>query len=187
MGDKTKATMTARDDYPEPDGMHPAQYDQMCNEIDMLRGKVGRIRNDGWTDADRWRAHSEVLNTVGYRLAVARGRNITDGVTSGSPLADVDALIAKATRFDGLQERCAAWRKSKYPESTEFGVFTKLVEEVGEVARAMIGLAEKREGRGEVHLEAAQVVLVLLSLLGWFYPGHDLLADVIAELERQGG
>lgn len=53
--------MGARDDYPEPAGMHPAQHGQMCDEIDLLRvgvrGEIERIS----VELDRLRAEVERL------------------------------------------------------------------------------------------------------------------------------
>lgn len=75
----------------------------------------------------------------------------------------------------GIQLRAGAWRMARYPDSIEEGVLAKLVEEVGELARAVIGRLEERPGRGDVGQEAAQVLLVMCSLFGRWYPDEILL------------
>jgi NTP pyrophosphatase (non-canonical NTP hydrolase) len=85
-----------------------------------------------------------------------------------------------------LQSRSTAWRAQHYPDCTPTDVVAKLFEEGGELARAIIGDLEGRPDRGDVGQEAAQVVLVVLSLVGRFYPDIDVLAEVNAELLRHG-
>jgi hypothetical protein len=99
-------------------------------------------------------------------------------------VAALNAAAEVTMRQRALQSRCAAWREAKYPDSTKFSVGMKFFEEAGEFARAVVGDVEHRPGRGDVHQEAAQSILVLLSLIGMFYPYRDLLDTVWAELER---
>lgn len=91
---------------------------------------------------------------------------------------DFEAVAAE------LQQRCAAWRMAKFPTSTPEGVLAKLLEEAGEFARAVIGEVEGRSGRGDVHQEGAQTILVVLSIIGQWYPGRNVLVEVLAELHR---
>jgi NTP pyrophosphatase (non-canonical NTP hydrolase) len=65
-------------------------------------------------------------------------------------------------------------------------VLCKLTEEVGEVAKALIGEWESREGRGDPVQEAAQVIIVLASLIHITHPEADLFAAVWDEMERLG-
>lgn len=81
-----------------------------------------------------------------------------------------------------LQRRAAVWHERRYSWADAGVLVEKLAEECGEVARAHVGELERRPGRGDVADEAAQVVLVCLSLIGRFYPDRDLLADAEKEL-----
>lgn len=81
-----------------------------------------------------------------------------------------------------FQERCANWRREKYPDSDIWMVLCKATEELGELHRAVIGEHEGREGRGDPVHEAAQVVLVIASLVGQYYPDRDVLAEAYHEL-----
>lgn len=83
-----------------------------------------------------------------------------------------------------LQERCRGWHVERHPTDGPYKQLTKLAEEVGELARAHIGLDEGRPNRGDVAQEAAQVVLVLLSFIGRNYPEIDLMSSVEAEYGR---
>jgi NTP pyrophosphatase (non-canonical NTP hydrolase) len=94
------------------------------------------------------------------------------------------------TRF-GLefQMRCAAWRTAKFPddEGSVSWVIAKAAEELGELSRAIIGEHEHRPDRGDPVHEAAQVVLVIASLVGRFYPDRNLLEEAYDELCRHEG
>ena len=85
---------------------------------------------------------------------------------------------------ESFQERCARWHRTKFPARTPDQMLVKLMEEVGEIARARVGEMVGRPGRGDVGDEAAQVVLVLASFIGIHYSHRDLLADAELELSR---
>lgn len=91
--------------------------------------------------------------------------------------------------YEIFQQRCAAWRKRRFPEDHEniAWVALKGVEEYGEVARAIIGEHEGRPDRGDPVKEAAQVILVICSLVGQFYPDRNVIAEAFDELIRQEG
>ena len=59
-------------------------------------------------------------------------------------------------------------------------VCNKLFEEAGEVARALVGELEGREGRGDLVQEAAQTIIVLASLVFITHPEADL-DDAVAQ------
>lgn len=84
-----------------------------------------------------------------------------------------------------LQFACADWVRANVDESPDiFRRITKAAEELGEFARAVGGEYEKRPNRGDPIQEAAQLVVVLLSIFGEFYPYADLYGEVQAELDR---
>jgi hypothetical protein len=89
-----------------------------------------------------------------------------------------------------LQSRCAAWRtdkdKASWVPPTSINVAFKAGEEIGEFWRAVLGVEEHREGRGDPFQEAAQTVLVLLTWFGIHHPDRDLLTEVLNEMERVG-
>ena len=80
------------------------------------------------------------------------------------------------------------WRRNRLdlPEAIPTLLLSKLTEEVGEVARAVVGKIEDREDRGYIVEEAAQVIFVLSMLVEYFYPGVDLGAEVEADMFRLG-
>lgn len=87
-----------------------------------------------------------------------------------------------------MQRRSVAWHNKRFPRATLEHVALKLAEEAGEVCGAVIAQAgtEHPERAGTVLAEAAQVLNVLLVLLGRWFPDADL-ADAfdfeLAELE----
>ena len=95
----------------------------------------------------------------------------------------MSALITIGKDF---QDRCAAWRRTKFPDDAgnRWMVLTKATEELGELARACLGEYEGRPGRGDPVLEAAQTFLVLASLIGQFYQDRNLLEEAFDELIR---
>ena len=90
----------------------------------------------------------------------------------------------QAREIWGIPKRSAAWRRAKFPGSTPTDVLAKLLEEAGELSRAVIGQLESRPGRGDVVQEAAQTILVISSLIGELYPQANLTNAVIEELYR---
>jgi hypothetical protein len=85
------------------------------------------------------------------------------------------------------QALCAEWHAARFPDHDRWLILAKATEELGELARAMIAEHEDRPGRGHISQEGAQVVLVLLSLFGRYYPDIDLLSEVRAEYLRLEG
>lgn len=83
-------------------------------------------------------------------------------------------------------ERANAWRRRRSLSTDPGWITAKLLEEAGELARAVIGRFEEREGRGDPVQEAAQTVIVIASLLDAVAPGTDLYAAVETELDRLG-
>lgn len=82
--------------------------------------------------------------------------------------------------------RANRWRESR-GYSTEPGmVGFKLLEEAGEVAKAVIGQLEGREGRGDPLQEAAQTIIVLAALIHLVDPGADLYGAVENEMAANG-
>lgn len=61
-------------------------------------------------------------------------------------------------------------------------IMAKVTEEVGEVARALVGEYERRPDRGSVASEAAQAIILLAVLVHITHPATDLDAVVRAEL-----
>lgn len=92
--------------------------------------------------------------------------------------------VAETSNLDKIQAGCVVWHKAVHPNKEVLDLLAKLTEEVGEVARALVGELEGRPGRGDVCDEAAECVLVLATLVGRFYPHRDLLVDAAAELDR---
>lgn len=90
-----------------------------------------------------------------------------------------------------LQAAVAAWREAKVLSAewmlpTETAIISKLFEEGGEFARAVVGRIENRPGRGDPLQEAAQTIIVLLAYFGIHDPKADLYAAVRAEMKRLG-
>lgn len=85
-----------------------------------------------------------------------------------------------------IGQRANAWRERRGLDKTPPWIMAKLSEEIGEVARALVGEFEQRPGRGDVVQEAAQSIIVLASLVDAVRPGYDVFAAVDAEMERLG-
>jgi hypothetical protein len=89
-----------------------------------------------------------------------------------------------------LQARCARWRtapdKASWVPPTSINQAFKTGEETGEFMRAVLGVEEHREDRGDPIQEAAQIVFVLLCWFGIHHPDSDLLTEVLNEMERCG-
>lgn len=77
-----------------------------------------------------------------------------------------------------------AWRVRKNLSTDPGWVMTKATEELGEVARALVGEYEQREGRGDLVQEVAQTIIVLCSLLQITHPEADIHEAVTAEMLR---
>lgn len=94
----------------------------------------------------------------------------------GFDVIDDDPLMS-------LQRRSAEWVATKHPGHGDiWRRLAKLTEEVGELNRAVIAQDEGRPGRGDPAQEAAQVVLVLMSIAHLL--GIDLIASAEAEYQR---
>ena len=63
-----------------------------------------------------------------------------------------------------LQDRVAEWHANRWPDAEPANVIAKLFEEGGEVSRAV------NTGRGSTEEEAGDVGIVMMVLLGRFYP-----------------
>lgn len=62
-------------------------------------------------------------------------------------------------------------------------VALKLAEEAGELASAVNGYVSQGDyGKGDVVAEAVDVAIVLLSLVGRWFPDRDLIAETEARL-----
>ena len=103
----------------------------------------------------------------------------------------IDELYDSSLDWEGLTREChnipqraAAWRRVKFPGSTSTDVLAKLLEEAGELSRAVIGEIEGRPDRGDAVQEAAQVMLVVSSLIGERYPEVNFIDAIITELHR---
>lgn len=133
---------------------------EALNELhDIIRlGQAWRIAQEHGADVAR-----AALRRAGYRLDAA---TTTERLTLG--------------------QRANVWRRANNYSTEPFKVATKLTEEIGEVARALVGIDERRAGRGDLVQEAAQSVIVLAALLDIVFPGNDLLAAVEAEMDRSG-
>jgi hypothetical protein len=84
-----------------------------------------------------------------------------------------------------LQQRIAEYHHLRFPTAGPEHVALKAAEEVGEVCSAVNGMVSKGDfGKGDVVGEAADCVLVLLALVGRWFDGRNLLAEVEARLAR---
>lgn len=88
--------------------------------------------------------------------------------------------------FLSVPKRSHVWRKNKFGSTQPERIMAKLTEEVGEVARALVGLIENREGRGDVIGEGAQVMIVVASLCHEIDPTRNVLEEMLTEMKRLG-
>ena len=84
-----------------------------------------------------------------------------------------------------IGQRANAWRRSRHLSTDPVWIMAKATEELGEVARALVGIKESRDGRGDLRQEVAQTMIVLASLVDVMFEA-DALDDVLAELSRLG-
>jgi NTP pyrophosphatase (non-canonical NTP hydrolase) len=96
----------------------------------------------------------------------------------------METPILPITSMAEIQERSLAWRRKHFPETDVVHAVAKLAEEVGELARAVIAETEHRTGRGDVVQEAAQVVLIVASIVAWTHPDRDLMEAMRSEIAR---
>lgn len=83
-----------------------------------------------------------------------------------------------------LQDRVTAWHEARFPDAGPEHVALKGCEEMGEVAEAVNGLSSSITGAigaGDLLNETADVVLVMMALVGRWTTG-DLLAAVERKL-----
>jgi hypothetical protein len=106
--------MSARDRYPEPEGMHPAQYDQTCDEIDRLEREVTEWRMlaetgpniEGQTaeivrlrNALKWIRQSAMVHFLGDAfdpVHMEELANQANDALEGEPVDDFDEVMARA-------------------------------------------------------------------------------------------
>lgn len=81
-----------------------------------------------------------------------------------------------------IQERCARWHQIAFPDRSLDRLFAKTVEELGEVAKALVGEEEDRPGRGDVVSECADTILCLITIVGQHYPERNILSEVVRTL-----
>lgn len=89
------------------------------------------------------------------------------------------------TSIADLTDSSARWHAARYPDHTQWLQISKLLEEAGELARAAIGQHEQRPHRGDVVEEAAQTILVVMTIIGRWYPedaGERLQRAILNEL-----
>lgn len=88
-----------------------------------------------------------------------------------------------------LGARANRWRRQHFGSdgaSPEW-VMAKLTEEIGEVARALVGIHEHRDGRGDIQHEIAQAIVVLCSLADAVSPNVDAIGNALREMNRLEG
>ena len=89
--------------------------------------------------------------------------------------------MSVAMEFEDLADAVVRWHVGRFPRATAEHVGLKAAAEVGELCDAVLGDVGQG-GDGAVAGEAADVVIVVLALLGRWYPEVDLLAEVRAKL-----
>lgn len=164
--------------------------------VDFLEQYEGEMLHRLADLVRRVAAASPRLQPLHVRMIAGELTNFKHGMTPDPGL--LDQMIAHLhTLADGMErahspdgehqtlgQRSMAWRirKGYFTETAKVGF--KMLEEAGELARAIIGEWEARPGRGDPEQEAAQVVLVLAALMEAHRPGYDLLTAIEVELER---
>lgn len=87
-----------------------------------------------------------------------------------------------------LSRRATAWHERRFPNGTMERVGLKLGSEVGELQDALVAVSpgsdEHPERATQVGAEMADVVIVLMVLLGRYFPQIDLDAEIGAKLDR---
>jgi NTP pyrophosphatase (non-canonical NTP hydrolase) len=86
---------------------------------------------------------------------------------------------------DGYRARAVQWHETRFPNRPAERVALKLASEVGELCDAVIAKEsgnEHPERADQIGAEAADVVIVLLVLLGRYYPEVDLWDEVDTKL-----
>ena len=85
-----------------------------------------------------------------------------------------------------LQTRVAAWHARRFPTAGAAELGLKASSEVGELCEALQAVIDDREPRDghDAAYEAADVLVVILALVGRYFPGRDLLAETEARVTR---
>jgi NTP pyrophosphatase (non-canonical NTP hydrolase) len=85
---------------------------------------------------------------------------------------------------EALQKRICAWHIQRFPDAQMEHVALKICEEVGEVARAINGRAEKNSatGGGCTEEEIADVFISALVLLGRWFPEVNIELEIYRKL-----
>lgn len=81
-----------------------------------------------------------------------------------------------------LQELVMRWHTQRFDEACAEWSTMKLMEEVGELAHAILYTLRGTEDEVEIGREAADVVITLLALLGRNYPDIDIEYEVMRKL-----
>ncbi len=112
------------------------------------------------------------------------------------PVLDAEQIIqveggVMTNTYQELSERIIAWHFARFPNAKCEHVSLKLCTETAEVADAVLSDVGMNgaSGKGEVALEAADVVIALTVLLGRWYCNVDLFEEVekkITILETPG-
>lgn len=168
----------------------------MSGAVDPIGGHS--VTSWGWQqiDGDDWRVWRYSHN----------GRHITDAaLPTADPAVALVILSALAEPFDNMLgpgdyrnpdtfvrlgeigKAANRWRDDHHPTSTTWPlVLNKATEELGELARALLAEHEHRPGRGDPIEEAAQLVIVIASLVQLTHPGTNLGERIIDHLRTYG-
>lgn len=90
-----------------------------------------------------------------------------------------------ALDFEALSQMAAGWHVQRFPAASSAELGLKLAEECGEVCRAINSdLAVNSDKRDtSVVEECADVLIVMMALLGRWYPMVNLLDEVTKKLD----